>query len=314
MGLGTLLAHRITDVASPPAHDTVVNSVQEQAFEKEHKDSTTVPLANPPESILQGQDSMVLRLVTGGKITFPGSFGKEGGKSVDVNPFYMDETKVTNIQYVEFLNRVLSRTKIEKGIVRGDGNIWLHLGEVTSGCDPIGLKEGRFYVKEPAHASCPVLRVTAHGASAYARFYGKRLPTQAEWLRAMGAADTPKTTLLKSGSESYGWMKDDGQCPLPGQTDSSAATDDQTPPVCSPVSLFKANDLGVKGLNVGGEWGTANSGLSLLDGEAGYMVLGASTSNAEGKNSTPSAVKRHPWEAFEEVGFRGVVDATSKRP
>ncbi len=46
-------------------------------------------------------------------------------KKVKIDDFYMDETLVTNHQYVEFLNQILNRIKVEGNIVKGDGKIWL---------------------------------------------------------------------------------------------------------------------------------------------------------------------------------------------
>ncbi len=65
---------------------------------------------------------------------------------------------------------MLSRIKVEDGVVLGDGNIWLLLGEVRKGYAPIIFKDGRFSVQLASYASHPVLRVTPYGASAYVQF------------------------------------------------------------------------------------------------------------------------------------------------
>jgi formylglycine-generating enzyme required for sulfatase activity len=66
--------------------------------------------------------------------------------AVKVNAFYLEETEVTNHQYVEFLNQVLQRVRVEDGVVKRDGHVWLLLGEVTKAYEPIVFKEGRFFV------------------------------------------------------------------------------------------------------------------------------------------------------------------------
>ena len=61
--------------------------------------------------------------------------------------------------------------------------------------------------------TCPVIRVTPYGAAAYAAFYGKRLPTDREWLHAMkGGSGQPKgspgvgsDTSGKTGNAEYFW-------------------------------------------------------------------------------------------------------------
>ncbi len=71
----------------------------------------------------------------------------------------MDEIQVANLQYVDFLNQQISLLTVETGAVRAaDGKICLMLGEVLDGYEPIFFKEGRFHVKNPVHAACPMGR------------------------------------------------------------------------------------------------------------------------------------------------------------
>ena len=123
-----------------------------------------------------------------GKIIFEAVTGKIGNGAMPfktvalpkadtpltVNPFYMDENQVTNHQYVEFLNHHLSQLEVERGVVRMDDEIWLMLGEIYEGYEPIEFKDGEFKVTNAIYTSFPVLRVTAYGAAAYARFYSRR--------------------------------------------------------------------------------------------------------------------------------------------
>ena len=82
-----------------------------------------------------------------------------------------DETLVTNHQYVEFLNQNLSMIRLERGVVRVEDEIWLLLGELIDGYEPIVFQTGEFKVSKMVYASLPALRVTVYGASSYARFY-----------------------------------------------------------------------------------------------------------------------------------------------
>jgi serine/threonine protein kinase len=120
------------------------------------------PLA--PPATLSGRDGVTLHLIQGGSIQLPQGFVPEGERSAKVDPFYMDETQVTNHQYVDFLNQVLSRVRVEKGVVKSKGKIWLLLGEALEGYEPIVYRDGRFHITKAEHAACPVIRVTAYGA------------------------------------------------------------------------------------------------------------------------------------------------------
>jgi serine/threonine-protein kinase len=260
--------------------------------------STAVP-TSPPTPTLVGKDGATLRLIPGGEVILPKNFGRRAGNSVQVNSFYMDETEVTNHQYVEFLNGVLSRIRVEGGVVKGDGDLWLLLGEVTKGYEPIVFRDGRLFLKDPTLASHPVVRVTAAGAGAYARFYGRRLPTEIEWLHAMKGSGDVLEKPLQTPSESSGMMDMET---MHGQM-SSSSPDKQAPPkILVPVIYFKPDTYGIRGLeeNVS-EWGVAiRTGATQKDEKSPYVIL-------------PSMIPRQPWEAFEEVGFRTVASILGQK-
>jgi serine/threonine-protein kinase len=244
-------------------------------------------------------------------MTLPANLRSKKGISATVPPFYMDETQVTNLQYVEFLNQALSRLRVEGGIVRGDdGNIWLLLGEVMEGYEPILFQNGKFRIKDPMHAACAVLRVTAYGALAYAQFYGRRLPTEAEWLYAAsaGGSTQPISSKEVGSSSDMGHMDTmHGQV----QQDPPPPTESR-PRIPLPVILFPPNAYGIRGLNADtGEWGVRSQASSSGEqqGQTQYVALGLAQSGtgSGNKDSLPAGVPRYPWEAFEEVGFRCAV-------
>ena len=273
--------------ASQPLKDEAVEpqGVSEEESARDKASSEVVAQSPDSEQTIQGRDDMVLHLVPGGKLTLPENPEREepGESVVDVKSFYMDETQVTNHQYVEFLNQALPKLTVENGVVRKDGNIWLFLGEVREGYDPIVFKDGRFIVNGVHHAACPVLRVTAYGASAYAQFYGKRLPAEAEWLHAAKAGDA----------------KDPASLPIP-----------------TPVVGYPANKYGIRGLNASvAEWGVKSmSSSSDADKEdKEYVLLGGLSDSGDRQSVLSSGVRRYPWEAFGDAGFRCVVNAVTER-
>jgi serine/threonine-protein kinase len=251
---------------------------------------------SPAQTVLAA-DGATLHFISGGKVILPKNAGLDSNKQETVNSFYMDETQVTNHQFVEFLNHNLSKIRAERGVVRVEDEIWLLLGEVMDGYEPIVFKNGEFKVSNVAHASFPVVRITGLGASAYARFYNRRLPTFTEWLYVLGDGGLPKKQPVHKPvdpTQEQDMESMHSQMHADKQTD---ALTQKTPlPELSPVINFKPNSYGIRGLNHSiGEWGLFISQLSSRDKirDAEYVVL-------------PSNILRQPWEGFAEVGFRCV--------
>lgn len=268
------------------------------AFRSEKTDpvnAVSVPFGHGLPRLLESKDGSTLHLIQGGQLVLPSSETNGAEKEVKIDSYYMDEAQTTNHQYVEFLNANLPRIKVEGGVVRGDSHVWLLLGEVIKGYEPIVFRDAKFRVNKPAHAACPVLRVTGYGAASYARFYGKRLPTKEEWLLA---AVTSADSLSAGAAASAEGL--------------SQETKDLFP---LPQMLLKPNSLGLKGLNENiADWATQDPGSEKTK-EMEYVIMGEKTKGQE--NETPSALVRQPWEAYEKVGFRCVLDipkVTESRP
>ena len=124
-----------------------------------------IMLSNTPKQSILSEDGASMHFVPAGVVTLPENNSSQPERSVKVNPFYMDETLVTNHQYVEFLNHNLSMIRVERVVVRAEDEIWLLLGEVMENYEPIVFQKGEFKVSKIAYASLPTLRVTAYGAS-----------------------------------------------------------------------------------------------------------------------------------------------------
>ena len=237
-------------------------------FKKQAKTSPPDPAGEEgmPEEILAA-DNMTMILVEGGSTDLPLDNLPRDMKTVVTPPFYMDKTKVTNHLYVQFLHE-LDGVAVKNGSVFRNGELFLLLGEVKKGYEPITFRDNAFRVK-PEDAAKPVVRVTPVGALAYATFYGRRLPTMAQWRLA-----------VRAGEEGKGFSEDI-------RLDSEI----------SPVTHTRSNTLGIKGLkeNVH-EWTVIPFG----SGDARFYI--------HGLDNTESYLERRPWEAFSYVGFRTVLN------
>ena len=269
------------------------------------KISAAVPSAKtaPAKSIL-AEDGATLQFIPGGEFALPENFANtaEGVRKVD--SFYLDEAPVTNHQYVQFLNQNLSTLTIERGVVRAEDEIWLLLGEIFEGYTPIVFKNGKFHVSRAPYASTPVLRVTALGAEAYARFYNRRLPTLEEWIYALFRKEKPVEMTQQHDTESQDStdMEKMHSMMIQAQKEKAATASQNPAERLSPVSAYAENKLGIREIGEGfSEWSLRgmipdSAGHSL---DFDYILM-------------PAGVPRQPWEAFEEVGFRCAQDVDRK--
>ena len=94
---------------------------------------------------------------------------------VYLDSFYIDKYEVTNLQFCEFLNAM--------GAYREEGNEvpWVEIGNRTS---LIYEDESGTFKPKEGYENHPAIMVSWYGAEAYAKWAGKRLPTEAEWEKA----------------------------------------------------------------------------------------------------------------------------------
>ena len=274
-------------------------------------------------------------LIPGGELTMPDIAAGSNDQTVQVEPFYMDDFFVTNQQFVDFLNHNLSKISIENGVVKGDGANWFLLGEVHAGYEPIAYRNKEFHMTDPAYTASPVLRVTGYGASTFASFFDRRLPTEVELMYVMiNGANRPQLDAEEtSGSlnrEPMGGMMGDWkngmeQWPMDGKRgaalprEQKASTNNGANSSIFSMSAasYRRNKLGIRGLNEGiGEW-VLRSLIDLSKDQAKvnqYAVSGGLEGAPRDDGSLPKIVNRFPWEGFEEIGFRTVKSVSNPDP
>jgi iron(II)-dependent oxidoreductase len=111
----------------------------------------------------------------------PGGFAYDNERErhpVELAPFEIERTPVTNGAYLEFM----SETGAEPPMY------WMRDGEGSWLRTAMGRQES----VDPAH---PVVHVSWHEAEAFARWAGKRLPTEQEWEAACEGADRDRANL-----------------------------------------------------------------------------------------------------------------------
>ena len=138
--------------------------------------------------------------------------------------------------------------------------------------------------------------MTAYGASAYARFYNRRLPTMEEWLYVFGNGQASEETTgqKEAGVADNIDMEKMHERMDQDQNRANAPVAKTQTNKLSPVSSYMTGKYEIRVVPKGfGEWSfdgmTSNSKEG--QGESRYVLM-------------PSGVPRQPWEAFEGVGFR----------
>lgn len=91
----------------------------------------------------------------------------DSSEIIDLSSFYMDKTEVTYAQYVRFLNARKPDETLRK--------LWIDISDNRI------YMVGEKYYTDTAYEKMPVVMVSWAGASEYASYYGKDLPTDKQW-------------------------------------------------------------------------------------------------------------------------------------
>ena len=256
------------------------------------KDETTVDETIetiPPPKTYLAQDGIQMRFVPGGD--FQIADGPQAQKkTVSLQPFYIDETKVTNHHFVEFLNLVKDTLIVEKGVVKQEDKIWLYLGQGTEPYEQIIYRHERFHLRDTKYAANPVVRISWYGAAAYAQHYEKRLPNELEWRYAASLGDAQHKTTAAIGD-----------APKEELNLQSMHQNHMAPPAGKEgVNRHTSSDT-IK------EWVVRTRPYSHNEAPAGSIAKIEYTSSVitpESPTGTDPTEFRYPWESFPDVGFR----------
>jgi gamma-glutamyl hercynylcysteine S-oxide synthase len=142
-----------------------------------------VEVVSPPEPDPDAAGAPEMVPVEGGEVEIgagPEGFAYDNERPrhvVELDPFWIDRTPVTNAAYAEFVRDTGAEPPM---YWERDGERWI---TTAMGC------------REPVDPACPVVHVSWHEADAFARWAGKRLPTEFEWEAAARGVDTEHANL-----------------------------------------------------------------------------------------------------------------------
>lgn len=129
---------------------------------------------------------------------------ERGAREVDVPDFRIDTVPVTNRAYIEFVE---DGGYEKKKLWKPEGWDWKVENKVDSPSHWYHKESHDWWTKlfgfdEPLDLDAPAMHVSHHEAEAFARWAGKRLPTEAEWEKAASwDPDTETKRLFPWGDE-----------------------------------------------------------------------------------------------------------------
>jgi len=151
----------------------VAKKYYELVFEKNPNDFTcSTKIENCQKHINNNYNNNSVLLIVGGEFIMGnrnGNANESYEHTVIISDFMIDKYEVTNQQYVNYLNQInISVTEVSRFIDLYDE-------------DCLIMYKNNAYLTKEGKQNYPVVEVTWFGATEYAKFYDKRLPTEAEW-------------------------------------------------------------------------------------------------------------------------------------
>jgi len=162
-------------VPKPPKKDADEAAAASQTKTQNPKEKKEEGSRKELPKEIKGKDGAEMMLIPAGEFDM-GSNDYDDAKPVHtvyLDAFYMDKYEVTNEQYAQFLNDYGKNTDAA-------GHKLIAID--SSYC--LIEKSGNVYRAKSGYEKHPVVVVSWYGAAAYAQFYGKRLPTEAQWEKA----------------------------------------------------------------------------------------------------------------------------------
>ena len=129
-------------------------------------------------------ETFAMIAVPGAMVAVGDAGGGEAVRTEKVAPFTLMRTEVTNAAFARFVAATGTRTDAERD---GAGWVWNGRWRRVGGADwrhPFGPE-----TTIAGHDDYPVVQVSAKDAARFCAYRGLRLPTEAEWMAAAGAAD-----------------------------------------------------------------------------------------------------------------------------
>ncbi|MBW2658631.1 MAG: serine/threonine protein kinase [Deltaproteobacteria bacterium] len=202
--------------------------------------------------------------------------------------FYMDNRKITNFLFFEFLHNIEKEVSVKNGIVRHEGKIVIYIGDGSAVEDPIIFNNDTFHLKNQDDASKPVLRVTFHGAKMYAKQYGKELLTDKEWqfgyqYQLKNSTEREPVTSETTPQTNFNMMMYSGP-PVVERKERPGVLDNMGKTVKEWVRITRFSNSQAESLS------------------ADIPASGVMDASRVKEGRKP--LLRFPWEGFEDVGFR----------
>lgn len=112
-----------------------------------------------------------------------GPFIYQQGETVDLPTFYIDKYEVTIRDYIKFLEALEKNPTTQYDHPQQPPSLSHHIPTRWDGYKMAATQE-KTYMKAPINLDCPVTDISWFDAYAYAKWKGRRLPTEQEWEKA----------------------------------------------------------------------------------------------------------------------------------